>query len=238
MTMNEILTASPRILGELTRELARRADEEYRRDPKSQATACFFLALRSCSLLYGLGMLLTPATRDSSEVLVRGFIEARDLLLSFRFDHKGTRTKIGYWFDGKADSAWKPEHKKCDEYMAKLGRPGSELAKRWSMATALAHPTVYASHNSVVTVALWAVIPPRVADFNMLMEPKIAEYLTCLGTLIVIATHDLPDLIPLGCDLRRMPNIDAFRENVRKVVWPILDKNKEGDLPPESYRAN
>jgi hypothetical protein len=238
VTMDEILMSAPGVLRELTSELIRRADQEYRKDQESQAMACLYLSLRSASLLGGMTNLLTPFTRDSSEVLVRGFIEARDLLLSFRFDHKGTRTKIGYWFDGKADSAWKPEHRKCDEYMAKPGYPGAEFAKRWSMATALAHPTIYASRNSTVTVSLWAANPPRVEDFNTMMEPKIADYLTCIATLIVIATHDLPDLISLECDLDRMPHIDAFRENVMKVVVPILNKyNQQGGLPPTSYRT-
>lgn len=234
--MGEILVSAPAVLGELTRELVRRGDEEYRKDQKSQATACFFLAIRSASLLCGMSKLLTPQTRDSSEVLLRGFLESRDLLMTFRFDQKGTRDKIAYWFDGNLGSSWKAEHKKCDEYMEKLGHGGTEFGKRWSQITTLAHPTRFAAQNSVGATTLWAANPPRVDDFNSMMESKIADYLTCIATLIVIATIDLPGLISLGCDLNRMPNIDTFRANVFSVVVPILNKT-DGDLPPGSYRA-
>jgi hypothetical protein len=236
MTMCDILTDAPGVLGELTRELLRRGNEEYEKDNKSQATACLFLAVRSASLLVGMAKVLTPQTRDSLEVLVRGFIESRDLLMTFRFDHKGTRDKIGYWFEGKLGNSWKAEHKKCEEFMEKLGIGPTEFGKRWSMTTTLAHPTVFASHNSVFSASLWAATPPRVEDFNAMMEPKVADYLTNIGSLIVIAIHNLPGLISLNCDLKRMPSINAFRENVFTVVVPILNKTNDGDLPPDSYR--
>jgi hypothetical protein len=156
--------------------------------------------------------------------------------MTFRFDQKGTRDKIAYWFDGNLGSSWKAEHKKCDEYMEKLGHGGTEFGKRWSQITTLAHPTRFAAQNSVGATTLWAANPPRVDDFNSMMESKIADYLTCIATLIVIATIDLPGLISLGCDLNRMPNIDTFRANVFSVVVPILNKT-DGDLPPGSYRA-
>src|SRR5277367_1937411 len=159
--MEEILVSAPAVLGELTKELVRRGDEEYRKDPKSQVTACFFLAIRSASLLCGLGKLLTPQTRDSSEVLVRGFLEARDLLMTFRFDQKGTRDKIAYWFEGDLGTSWKAEHKKCDEFMERLGHAGTEFGKKWSQVTTLAHPTRFAAENSVGAATLWAANPPR-----------------------------------------------------------------------------
>ena len=82
--MNELLIAAPAVLAELTKELVRRGDEEYRKSPESQITACFFLAIRSASLLCGMAKLLIPQARDSLEVLSRGFLEARDLLMTFR----------------------------------------------------------------------------------------------------------------------------------------------------------
>ena len=196
----------------------------------------FFLAIRSASLLCGMSKLLTPQTRDSLEVLVRGLLEARDLLMTFRFDQKGTRDKIAYWFEGNLGPSWKAEHKKCDEFMAKLGHGGTEFGTRWSQITTLAHPTRFAAQNSVGAATLWAANPPRLDNFEAMMEPKIADYLTSIATLIVIATIDLPGFISLGCDLNRMPNIDTFRANVSSVVVPILNKT-EGDLPPGSYRA-
>ena len=156
--------------------------------------------------------------------------------MTFRFDHKGTRDKIGYWFAGKVDSSWKAEHTKCEEFMEKLGHSGANFARKWSQTTTLTHPTRYATQNSVNCALLWAGMPPRTIDVNSVMEPEIADYLTAIGTLIVIATYDLPGLISLECDERRMPNIDAFRENVNTVAVPILNKNEVGDLPPGSYR--
>ena len=70
-----------------------------------------------------------------------------------------------------------------------------------------------------------------------MMEPEIADYLTSIAALIVMATHDLPGLISLGLDLDRMPNIDAFRQNVHSIAVPILNKSRTGRLPPYSYRA-
>jgi hypothetical protein len=236
MTMGEILVSAPTVLGELTRELVRRGDEEFRKDQESQVTACLFLAVRSASLLCGMSKVLRPQTRDSLEVLLRGFLEARDLLMTFRFDQKGTRDKIGYWFEGSLGPSWKAEHKKCEEFWTKLGHEGTEFGKRWSQITTLAHPTRFAAQNSVGAATLWAANPPRLDDYEAMMEPKIADYLTSVATLIVIATMDLPGLISLGCDLNRMPHIDTFRANVSSVVVPILNKTT-GDLPPGSYRA-
>jgi len=236
MTMDEILISAPGVLKELAIELTRRADEEYRNDEKSQASACFFLALRSISLLCGMAKLLTPQTRDSIKVLIRGFLESRDLLMTFRFNDQSIRNKIDIWFKGELGSTWKAEHKRCEAYFEKLGYGGSEFAKRWSAITTLAHPTRYAAQNSVNCVTLWAANPPRKDDYVSMMEAEIADYLTSIATFILLATHDLPGLISLGLDLNRMPNIEQFRANVFAVAVPILNKNKEGNLPPESYR--
>jgi hypothetical protein len=235
-TINDVLMSAPSVLDELTRELVRRADEEYRRDPKSQITACFYLAIRSASLLLGMARLLTPQTRDSWEVLARAFLEARDLLMNFRFDEKGTRNKIAFWFDGKAGAPWKAEHKKCEQFLEELGHKGANFAKKWSQMTTLAHPTSYAATNSVSAATLWAANPRRVEDFTTMMETKVADYLTSIATLIVIATIDFPRLVSLGCDLNRMPNIDIFRDDVSRILTPILDKTSSGDLPPGSFR--
>jgi hypothetical protein len=57
--------------------------------------------------------------------------------MTFRFDHKGTRDKISYWFAGKVDSSWKAEYTKCEEFMEKLGHSGANFAKKWSQTTTL-----------------------------------------------------------------------------------------------------
>jgi hypothetical protein len=236
MDINHVFLDTPTVLVELTREFVRRSDEEYRKDPKSQLTACFFLATRSVSLLRGIGKLIEPETYDSAEVLSRGFLEARDLLLTFRFDHIGTREKIGYWFAGKADNSWKADHTKCEELMARIGHGGAEFGKRWSMTTTLAHPTMFASHNSVSYASSWAGSSPQVLDIQRMRESKVADYLASIASLIIMATYDLPGLVNLSCDLNRMPNVDSFKENAFAVSQPILDRNKAGDLPPGSYR--
>jgi hypothetical protein len=237
MDINHVFLDAPAVLVELTREFVHRWGEEYKKDPKSQLTACFFLATRSASLLWGIGKLIAdPETHDSSEVLSRGFLEARDLLLTFRFDHSGTREKIGYWFAGKVDNSWKAEHTKCEELMARIGHGGAEFGKRWSMTTTLAHPTMFASHNSITCVSSWAGSPPQVLDFRRKMQSKVADYLASIASLIIIATYEFPGLVSLECDLNRMPNIDSFRENAFAVSKPILDHIKAGDLPPGSYR--
>jgi hypothetical protein len=185
-----------------------------------------------------MGRILKPEMRDSVKVLIRGFLESRDLLMTFRFDDQSIRNKIGRWFEGNVEgSTWKAEHKRCEGHFEKLGYSGSDLAKKWSQITTLAHPTRFASQNSVNCVTLWAAQPPRRDNFNSMMEPEVADYLTSIASLVVMATHDVPGLISLGLDLDRMPNIDQFRANVFAIAVPILDKNKEGDLPPESYRS-
>jgi hypothetical protein len=236
MDINDVIMAAPDALAELTREFVRRCDEEYKKDNKSQLTACLLLAIRSASLLFGIARLIEPETHDSEEVLLRSFLEARDLLLTFRFDHKGTRTRVTYWFAGKVDSSWKADHTKCEQFMSRLGSGGAEFGKRWSMTTTLAHPTMFAAQNSVVCASSWAGDPPRQLDFQTRMEVKIADYLACIVSLIVLATYDFPELVSLGCDLDRMPNIDTFRANAFAVFMPILDRIKDGDLPRSSYR--
>lgn len=236
MTINDLLEMAPAILDELMRELVRSADREYLKDSKSQASACLMLAIRSASLLCGMSKVLKPQTRDSFEVLIRGFLEARDLLITFRFDNKGTRDKIGYWFEGKLGSSWKADHAKCEEFFTNLGYPGSQFAARWSMMTTLAHPTRFAAENSTHCATLWAMQPPRTFDFAQAMTPKIVDYLTSIATVIVVGTFDLPGLISLGCDYARMPNVESFREQVFKVAVPVND-TWPNDLPAGSYRA-
>ena len=97
--MNEILIAVPGVLSKLT-GILHHANEEFPKDPQSRM-AYLFLAIRSGSLLCGMGKLLTPETLDSFEVMTRGYLEARDLLMTFRFDDLGTKKKIGYWFEGE-----------------------------------------------------------------------------------------------------------------------------------------
>ena len=227
--------SAPGILTELTREFLRRAREEFDRNPKSQTMACLYLAVRSASLLCGMGRLLTPTTLDSFEVMTRAYLEARDLLMTFRFDDQGTRNKIGYWFEGNAQTPWKADHNRSNDFWKRQGFPGADLGKNWSKMTTLAHPTIYAMTNSIVCASRWAAEPVRADDYAQAMTPKGADYLGNIAVLIVNATIDFPGLVSLQCDLGRMPNIDSFRSNVMAIISPILN-NARNDLPPGSYR--
>lgn len=236
MTFDEALAIAPTVIGELATEFVHRGDESLKADKTSQATACFLLALRSISLLVGMSKLMEPATRDSWDVLARSFQESTDLLMHFRFDDESTRKKIAYWFAGKADNAWKADHHKCEEFMRKLGQGESELATRWSAMATLSHPTVFAAQNSAKNVAAWLTRLAKAEDYADSIRPKLADYLTSVSKLIVVATFDLPGWIPLAFDLTRIPTADRFQRESKAAVSPILDLNATITLPKESYR--
>jgi hypothetical protein len=237
MGLNEFLTIAPAVIKELATEFVRRGDECLKADDKSQLTACLLLALRSSSLLCGMGLLLKPATRDSWDVLSRSLLESTDLLMHFRFDDEGARKKIGYWFAGKDDSAWKADLNKCEDFIRRLGEGESQLGRRWSMLTALSHPTVYAAGNSAKIAAGWVTGLSKTESFAHTMEPKIADYLTSISKLIVVTTFDLPGWVPLGLDLNRIPIAERFQKDASPIVGPILSRYESETLPEGSYRS-
>jgi hypothetical protein len=157
--------------------------------------------------------------------------------MHFRFDDEGTRTRIRYWFAGKADNAWKADHHKCEEFIRRLGEGETELATRWSAMTVFSHPTVYAAQNSAKNVAGWVTGFARTESLISTIVPKIADYLTSISKLIVVATFDLPGWIPLGFDLNRMPTADRFQREGKGAVGPILAMNQKITLPAGSYRS-
>jgi hypothetical protein len=238
MTFDELLMIAPAVINELATEFVRRGDECLKADKTSQLTACMFLALRSVSLLCGMAPLLQSARRDSCDVLVRSLLESTDLLMHFRFDDEGTRKKIEYWFAGKTDNAWKADHNKCEEFMRRLGQGESQLATRWSAMTALSHPTVYAAQNSAKNVAGWVTGLAKRESFAEAMVPKIADYLTSISKLIVVATFDLPGWVPLGFDLSRMPTTDQFQRECKAAIGSIQAKHQKITLPEGSYRSD
>ena len=65
MTFDETLKIGPTVVGELAKEFVRRGDESLKADATSQATACILLALRSDSLLLGMGKLMERPVLDS-----------------------------------------------------------------------------------------------------------------------------------------------------------------------------
>ncbi len=209
MTTAKLLLKAPIVIKELGAEFVRRGHECMITDPQSQLTACFLLAIRSVSLLCGMGCLLKPNARDSLDVLVRAFIESRDLLMTFRFDDQGIRNKIHGWF---LHGTWKAEHKRVETFLERLSGADSELGNRWKMLSAFSHPTAQAAKNSVVMTAAWAapemVRPESYADK---MQLKIDDYLVSVATLCVAATVDAPGWIRLACDDALMPNVEPFR---------------------------
>jgi hypothetical protein len=234
MTFNEALAIAPTVIGELAGEFVRRCDECLKADKTSQPTACMFLALRSVSLLLGMGKVMDSPTFDSWDVLARSYLESTDLLMTFRFDDEGARTKIGYWFAGKVDSSWKADHNKCEDFIRRLGEGETEFATRWSVMTTLSHPTLYAAQNSAINVAGWV---RKTEGSTEAMVNKVADYLASVAKLIVITTFDLPGWIPLGFDLIRMPNADRFQREWKTAVGPIHALNAEITLPQGSYRS-
>jgi hypothetical protein len=102
--------------------------------------------------MYGMARALDLHTLDSYETLNRAAIEARDLLMHFRFNDKGTRDKIGYWFAGARDNAWKADHTKIEEFLTRQGALDIQLGVNWSKVSVLTHPTKYAADNSTVVI--------------------------------------------------------------------------------------
>jgi hypothetical protein len=210
MTTDELLPKAPAVIKELGAEFVRRGHECMLADPQSQLTACFLLAIRSTSLLYGMARVLKPNTRDSLDVLMRAYTESRDLLMTFRFDNQGIRNKVHGWF--LPNGAWKPEHTRADTFLERLSGSDAELAKRWKIQSALTHPTALAARNSVAVARAWAAPGKGIAQsYADKMQRKVDDYLVSVGTLIVAATVDAPGWIQLDCDDARMPNVEPFR---------------------------
>lgn len=237
MTFDEALKDAPSVIGELAKEFVRRGDECLKANATSQTTACTFLALRSVSLLLGMGKLMQRPIVDSWDVLARAFLESSDLLMHFRFDDEGTRRKIQYWFAGKADNAWKADHHKLEEFIRHLGEGESELAARWSAMTVFSHPTIFAAQNSAKNVAGWATGFTNAETLDDIMVAKAADYLASLSKLIVVSTFNFPGWIPLGFDLDRIPAAVRFQEESKTAVGEIHAVNAKIPLPKESYRS-
>lgn len=230
MTLDELLEKTPIVLGEFTREVFRRADEAMLADNTSQLTACLLVALRAASVMHGMAAVLDLSTIDSFETLNRAAIEASNLLMNFRFDDKGTRYKIGYWFTGAKDNAWKADHKKLDEFLAKKGAEGIQLGMNWSKLSVLSHPTKYAADNSTVVIIHRLTGRLNGMDFT----GKRADYALGVARLIAGATYDFDEWIPLRLDMARMPNAEDFMMNAEISAAPIVNAPANNPLPPHS----
>jgi hypothetical protein len=210
MTSDQLLTKAPTVIRELGAEFVRRGHECMLADPESQLTACFLLAIRATSLLCGMGCLLRPNVRDSLDVLMRAYIESRDLLMTFRFDDQGIRNRVHGWF--LPNGPCKADHKRVEEFLKRLSGGDAELGARWKMMSALSHPAAQAAKNSAANVVAWAAPGKGVTEtYEEKMQLKIDDYVVAMGTLIVATTIDRPGWIQLGCDDTRMPHVEPFR---------------------------
>jgi hypothetical protein len=232
VTIDDLLRDAPKVLGGLTRELFQRADQVMRADARSQLTACLQLGLRSASIMHGLERVLDLQTLDSYETLNRAALEARDLLMHFRFNDKGTREKIGYWFAGAKDNAWKADHTKIEEFLTRQGALGIQLGVNWSKVSVLTHPTKYAADNSTA-VAVHR-MTGRMNGLNI--TQKRADYVVGLSRLIMAAAYNLPGWISLGLNHANMPWMESFCQNAELVGGPIVNAPVDQPLPEHSIR--
>jgi hypothetical protein len=232
VTVDDVLKDAPKVLDALTRELFWRADDAMRANAKSQLTACLQLGLRSASIMHGMDRVLDLHTLDSYETLNRAAIEAKDLLMHFRFDDKGTRDRIAYWFAGAKDNAWKANHAKVEGFLKMQGALDAQLGLSWSRVSALTHPTMYASENSTVVI-----VHRTTGLLNGLnIEQKRADYVVGIARLFLAAVWDFPGWIPLGLNHANMPSFQSFCLNAELIGGPIVNAPVSHPLPEHSIR--
>jgi hypothetical protein len=232
LTLDDVFDSAPDVLEELTRNLVDRAAHAMRADAESQLTACLQLGLRSASIMHGMASVLSLPTLDSYETLNRAAIEARDLLMHFRFDDKGTREKVGYWFAGAKDNAWKADHTKVEEFLAKQDALNTPLAVNWSKVSVLTHPTKYAAENSAVVVI------HRMTNLmnGLSLEQKRADYIVGMARLHLAAVYELPGWISLGLNRAYVQRVQTFCRDAELIGGPIVNGPVNRPLPEHSIR--
>lgn len=231
MTFEELWAMVPAVLAELTEECVRQGGEHLKPQAVPQNTACSLLAIRATSILRGMGELMKPDTFDSWDVLMRAFMETRDLLTTFRFDNEQTRKHIGRWFKSEQDS-WKPAFKVCERFLKEVGAE-TELGKKWALFSGLAHSMYGASNNSTAIVAArtFGLIQP---DLALALRDKRVDYIGNLSTLFIVASYDLPGWIHSQFDVSRTPVTERFRVAAPRVVVPIMREKEERDRVKKS----
>jgi hypothetical protein len=236
MDLDGTLAAAPQVLEMLTRELLAKSDAAFRADKESQLTACLHLALRSASMMYSMSKLLDLSTTDAYETLNRAAIEARDLLMHFRFNDADTKKKIGYWFAGAKDNAWKADHNRLDQFLARNAvLLNTNLGESWSKMSVLAHPTRYAADNSTVTI-----VNRLTGRFNSIdrehLTMKRADYVVGIARLFMATVWDLKGWTPLGLDIAKLGEFHQFCINAEVAGNPILNGPNSHLLPDHSIR--
>jgi hypothetical protein len=216
MTIDDLMGLASDALMELTHECIRHVDDN---GSKSQHNACYFLALRSVSILNATAQLLKPGTFDSWDILTRAFLESRDLLTTFRFDDDRTRKQVSRWFNG-AGNAWKADRKKCEDFLKGSAR-GLQLAKHWGAMSSVSHPTYLATSNSMAVLSSFVFNKDR-PDLAKALEEKKADFMLSVSTLIATMVYESPKWIPLKLDKTRMPTAERVRTESAPVVTSIL----------------
>lgn len=236
MNLDGIVDAAPNVLEALARELFNRYGPSMQADRESPLTACLQLGLRSTSIMHGMSRVLDLHTFDSYETLNRAAIEARDLLMQFRFNDDETRKKIGYWFAGAKDPAWKPNHARLDHFLGKrAGLLNTQLGASWSRMSVLAHPTRYAADNS--TVVIINRMTGRVNDIDRThITLKRADYVVGIARLFLATVYEVPGWMTLGLNLANIPDCHQFCVNAKLVGGPILNGPNPHPLPDRSIR--
>jgi hypothetical protein len=190
--------------------------------------------MRAASILHGIKQVLSPETPDCADLLARSFLEARDLLLRFRFDDENTQKKIHAWFEGMGDGAWKSNHQRCEDYLRSMGGGDSELGIRWSMLSALSHSTYVAATNSARVVERR--IKGAQAPSSIAWNVKVADYLLSFARTFALTAGEQPTWISLGLDYERLKRSILFSLMAAKVSEPILDATRENRLPGDRYK--
>jgi len=218
LTLDELLGLLPAAIAEMSCEFTRKRDEYRETDgPTSQRFACFMLALRALSLCRGMQTLLRPETLDSYDVVLRAFLETRDLLTSFRFDSESTRLRVQQWFKAKRKDTWTAEHKNVEAFLKTMGADSLQLARRWGTFSSLAHPTLAAVKNSNALID-GSTSFERVKSLSASLEHKKFDYVNSVMSLYIATCIESPGWVHLGCGQQRMLRAEALRVLIRDAI--------------------
>lgn len=233
MTLDDLVLIAGGVLEELSAELTLKAHEAMLVNDESQLAACLQIALRSTSIMRGMVAVMRIETTDSYDVLNRAAIEARDLLMYFRFDDSGTRKRIGYWFAGARDSSWKADHARVEKFLLDVGALDIGLARAWSGLSVIAHPTVYATNNSTAITLHRLTGAPIGLDLHI----KKADDVVGVSRLAMAIVYNFPGWIALGVNDKDLPSLQEFWPYAETVAGPIVNRPSPKPLPEHSYTA-
>jgi hypothetical protein len=223
VTFQQLWGLVPGALAEMKDEFFRRASECFDENARSQRTACFMLALRALSLLNGMIEVLKPDRFDSYDVLLRAFLESRDLLTTFRFDDPETKSRVERWFKDKAKDTWVPQHNVCERFLKNAGAGDLELARKWGAFSELSHPKFVAAQNSVAVVSATISLENKRLLIPVLSE-KQADFISSMVSLYVSVSFDFPGWVELGCDPARLIAVEEIKTMGPALVYPLLDR--------------